>query len=145
MNKEKEIEAHSKKPFEIGDSINVSIPYQLEQSPSKKRNFAPIQRDCVFYGQNLTVTGVMIDEDGSTRLKVDGFRTNIPHEVYRILNGISGHWVPAKYCTHNVDHIGAQLPENADDRTTIASFLMLNFSGVPLSREHLEYVQSIKF
>jgi hypothetical protein len=98
MNKEKEIEAHSKKPFEIGDSINVSIPYQLEQSPSKKRNFAPIQRDCAQRGfanySNLTT---------------------------------------------------AQLPENADDRTTIASFLMLNFSGVPLSREHLEYVQSIKF
>ena len=37
----------------------------------------------------------------------------------------------------------AELPENTPDVEILRQFLRLNFSGVPQSQEHLEYVKSL--
>jgi hypothetical protein len=37
-----------------------------------------------------------------------------------------------------------ELPESATDEDVIDNFLTLNFTGVPMSKEHLEYVKTIK-
>lgn len=36
------------------------------------------------------------------------------------------------------------LPENATDKDVIAAFLTLNFTGAPMSAEHIAHVQSIR-
>jgi len=38
----------------------------------------------------------------------------------------------------------AELPEESDDELVIEQFLRLNFCGVPQSKEHIEFVKSIK-
>lgn len=38
----------------------------------------------------------------------------------------------------------AELGENATDEDTISAFLGVNFTGVPMSKEHIEYVQKIQ-
>lgn len=43
----------------------------------------------------------------------------------------------------NVSYI--ELDENTSDSETIACFLAINFTGVPMSKKHIEFVQSIKF
>ena len=43
----------------------------------------------------------------------------------------------------NVSYI--ELDEQATDSETIETFLAINFTGVPMSREHIKFVQSIKF
>lgn len=37
-----------------------------------------------------------------------------------------------------------ELDENATDKDTLSVFLAINFTGVPMSKEHIEYVKSIK-
>lgn len=37
-----------------------------------------------------------------------------------------------------------ELPETATDQDVIDNFVTLNFTGVPMSKEHIEYVKSIK-
>ena len=37
-----------------------------------------------------------------------------------------------------------KLDENTTDEDTINVFLTLNFTGTPMSKEHIKYVQSIK-
>lgn len=37
-----------------------------------------------------------------------------------------------------------QLDENSTDKDALAVFLAINFAGVPMSKEHIEYVKSIK-
>ena len=37
----------------------------------------------------------------------------------------------------------SELPENTPDNEVLRQFLRLNFSGVPQSKEHLEYVKSL--
>lgn len=38
-----------------------------------------------------------------------------------------------------------EIDQNAPDKDVIRTFLTLNFTGEPISPEHLEYVRSIKF
>lgn len=38
-----------------------------------------------------------------------------------------------------------QLDEKSSDKDIISTFLTINFTGTPMSKEHIEYVQSIKF
>ncbi len=37
----------------------------------------------------------------------------------------------------------SELPENIEDEYVLKQFLRLNFSGVPQSKEHLDYVKSL--
>ena len=37
-----------------------------------------------------------------------------------------------------------KMDENTTDADTVAVFLTLNFTGTPMSKEHIEYVQKIK-
>jgi hypothetical protein len=37
-----------------------------------------------------------------------------------------------------------ELGEHATDADVISTFLTLNFTGTPMSKEHIEYIQSIK-
>lgn len=37
-----------------------------------------------------------------------------------------------------------ELDENSTDKDTLAVFLAINFTGVPMSRDHIDYVRSIK-
>ena len=37
-----------------------------------------------------------------------------------------------------------ELEEKTTDKETIAAFLAINFTGVPMSEKHIKYVQSIK-
>lgn len=42
----------------------------------------------------------------------------------------------------NLSH--GELPETATDEDVIDNFLTLNFTGIPMSKEHIEYVKTIK-
>jgi hypothetical protein len=37
-----------------------------------------------------------------------------------------------------------ELDENSTDKDVLSVFLAINFTGVPMSKEHIEYVKSIK-
>ncbi len=81
--------------------------------------------------------------DGKQRLNAikcfmnDEF-VDLQGNYYSDLSSVSQH----KFENHQLFSY-AEMPENTKDSDVIKQFLKLNFSGVPQSREHIEFVKSI--
>lgn len=82
--------------------------------------------------------------DGKQRLgTIYSFTNNeFPDRYGNYWDDLSGH---AKRRFKNYGNLSyGELPESATDEDVIDSFLTLNFTGTPMSQEHIEFVKSIK-
>jgi len=82
--------------------------------------------------------------DGKQRLTtlLDFVENKFPDSNGNYWNDLSGH-AQRRFLSYGNLSLG-ELPESATDEDVVDNFLTLNFTGVPMSKEHIEYVRNIK-
>lgn len=83
--------------------------------------------------------------DGKQRLNtiLEFVQNKFPDSMGNYWNDLNGY---AQRRFKNYGNLSfGELPESATDEDVIDNFLTLNFTGVPMSKEHIEYVKTFKF